>query len=93
MSEKQVPSVRRLVTYWAYGTPGGEYPSNVDRAAMITLVHDPRALAEGEAVDPDWQPDVSLAVFNPSGFFFNQDVPYTPYDKPQGGHWSWPPRV
>lgn len=54
-----VPSVGRIVHYRSYGTPGGEYPSEV-RAAIITRVH------SEECVD--------LCVFNPTGMFFNTSV-------------------
>ncbi len=34
---------------------------------------------------------VSLCVLNPTGLFFNENVPFSPEPKP--GHWSWPPRA
>lgn len=70
----QTPSVGRVVFYKAFGTPGGEYPS-VFRAAIITEVHSDTV--------------VSLAVFNPTGMFFNQKVSFGT----EGGQWSWPPFV
>lgn len=82
-----VAGVRRMVTYWAYGTPGGEYPALADRAAIITCVYpEPPDLADPEVLH------VGLCVLSPTGVFFNQLVPYTPYDEPKGGHWSWPKR-
>lgn len=36
-------------------------------------------------------PVVGLCVLNPTGQFFNRDVPYA--DEPTPGHWNWPPRV
>jgi hypothetical protein len=30
-------------------------------------------------------------VLNPTGMFFNRDVPFSAEPKP--GHWNWPPRV
>lgn len=75
---EQKPTVGRIVHYGAYGTPGGEFPSNVARAAVIT-----------EVVENSL--NVGLCVLNPSGQFFNREVPYSPDLKP--GHWSWPPRV
>lgn len=36
---------------------------------------------------------VSLAVLNPTGLFFDQNVPYADPDIPQGGTWHWPERV
>lgn len=76
MSE-QKPSVGRIVHYQAYGTPGGEYKS-VPRAAIITDV------TEGSTT-------VGLCVLNPTGQFFNRDVPYS--EEPKPGCWNWPPRV
>ena len=54
------PSITRLVYYFAYGTPGGEYPQGEERAAIITEVNE-----DGT---------VGLCVLNPSGFFFNRNV-------------------
>lgn len=82
MSE-QKPTVGRIVHYQAYGTPGGEFPS-VPRAAVITEVHD-------SGVPEPISLTVGLAVLNPTGMFFNRDVPYSAERKP--GCWSWPPRV
>lgn len=72
----QTPSTGRTVHYQSYGTPNGEYTPEA-RAAIIT------------AVGPN--NTVSLAVLNPTGMFFSQDVPFS--EKPKPGHWSWPPRV
>lgn len=58
------PSVGRIVHYVSYGTPGGEYKSEC-RAAMITEL----------TGDPDHPDQVGLAVFNPTGQFFNRAVP------------------
>jgi hypothetical protein len=73
----QIPSIGRIVHYIAYGTPGGEYlPEH--RAAIITSVG-----VNGQ---------VSLAVLNPSGMFFNECVAYD--DTAQcGGTWHWPEMV
>lgn len=81
------PSVGRIVHYVSYGTPGGEYGQEC-RAAIITEV----------GTDPDklgrTQP-VSLAVLNPTGFFFNLDVPFIDPagGRPTGGSWHWPERI
>jgi hypothetical protein len=72
------PSVGRIVHYQSYGTPGGEYLP-APRAAIITEVSGP----EG-----DW---VSLAVLNPTGVFFKENLPFA--EGPTPGHWNWPPRV
>lgn len=80
----QMPSIGRIVHYHSYGTPGGEYPPE-PWAAIVTCVSD---------LDLNALPDllrVGLAVLNPTGMFFNQDVPFS--EDPQSGHWSWPPRA
>lgn len=53
------PSVGRIVHYFSYGTPGGEYKSE-PRAAIIT-----------EIVDDE---TVGLCVLNPTGQFLNRNV-------------------
>lgn len=68
-------SVGRIVHYQSYGTPNGEHES-VARAAMVTEVK------AGNVI--------SAAVFNPTGLFFHNDLPYS--EKPKPGHWNWPPR-
>lgn len=82
MSEEkvQVPSVGRMVGYRAYGTPGGEYPEGVHRAAVITEVDEPGNPRSA----------VGLCVLNPTGQFFNR---HTPYDSGKPGCWFWPPFV
>ena len=82
---EQRPSVGRIVHYVSFGTPGGEYPS-VCRAAVVTEVGDP------EATEPELM-DVGLAVLNPEGMFFNQEVPYgeiaeTPGDPNCPNRWA-----
>lgn len=78
------PAVGRIVHYVSYGTPGGEYRS-VCRAAIITEVGG--LTEEGEQL-------VSLAVLNPTGTFFNQDVVQgVPMPAGNGGTWHWPERV
>ena len=76
----QKPSIRRMVSYTSYGSPGGEYKS-LDRAAVITEVDDPS--------NPE--SSVGLCILNPTGFFFAQKVNFSAEPKP--GCWSWPPRV
>ncbi|WP_042400167.1 hypothetical protein [Streptacidiphilus carbonis] len=90
------PSVGRIVHYVSYGTPGGEY-SKECRAAVITEVS-PESKGEGREI-------VSLAVLNPTGFFFNRgcehhEVAVEPDPMPPqpgggalnhpGGSWHWP---
>lgn len=79
------PSVGRIVHYQSYGTPGGEYLPE-PRAAIITEVR----RCDTNLGKPGC-PHVSLCVMNPTGYFFNQEVPYA--DTPTSGHWNWPPRV
>lgn len=93
------PSVGRIVHYVSYGTPGGEYGQEC-RAAIITAVR-PAALEHGRAYQDEDTVQVSLAVLNPEGAYFNQSAPYDQWDSnealpgacPQGGSWHWPERV
>ena len=77
--QKQMPSVGRQVHYIAYGTPGGEYPAGVKRALIVTQVHEPG--------NPESR--VGVAVLNPTGFFFNADIPFGT----EPGCWCWPEYV
>ena len=70
-----------IVYYWAYGTPQGEYPAGVPRAAIITEIPRTDDLAATG-------PAVGLAVLNPTGLFFNREVPFGPG---QPGHWGYLP--
>jgi len=82
-----IPTVGRLVHYQAYGTPGGEYPS-IERAAVVTAVEPHyKPIRDGSPEEAEYK--VSLCVLNPTGQFFNQDVPYSAEPKP--GHWNWMP--
>jgi hypothetical protein len=76
----QSPSVGRVVHYVAYGTPGGEFPEGVCRAAVITEVG---KLGDAEVV--------GLCVLNPTGQFFNRNMLYSKIKSP--GTWHWPERV
>ena len=80
----QIPTIGRTVHYHSYGTPGGEFLPE-PRAAIITQVHLP-----GRFHDEVGQ-SVGLAVLNPTGLFFNPEVPFS--EDPKPGHWSWPPRA
>src|SRR5712672_1833052 len=66
--------IGEIVHYVSYGTPGGEYPSAC-RAAIVTSV-----LGFGSL------PDVSLAVLNPEGMFFNPAISYRG-ERDRGGTW------
>lgn len=81
------PSVGRIVHYVAYGTPGGEFPAGICRAAIITEVDNRPALGEH---DPPGT-FVGLCVLNPTGQFFNRAVPYD--EGKAAGTWHWPERV
>lgn len=70
------PTIGRIVHYQSYGTPNGEYLPE-PRASIITEVHDNQT--------------VGLCVLNPTGQFFNREVPFA--EEPTPGHWNWPPRV
>lgn len=88
------PSVGRIVHYVSYGTPGGEY-SSVCRAAIVTEVPEKLAVGEDQMsfidnVGP--HVEVSLCVLNPTGMFFNSDIPQSEEDH-RGGTWHWPERV
>lgn len=74
------PSIGRVVHYTSYGTPGGEYGKEC-RAAIVT-----------EVVQEDDEPlSVGLAVFNPTGVFFDDFVGYD--EGKAGGTWHWPERT
>lgn len=89
------PSVSRMVHYVAYGTPGGEFPAGVCRAAVITEVYGPGNMPpSGTVLQIDEHGvcrTVGLCVLNPTGQFFNRGVPYDADKKP--GTWHWPERV
>lgn len=103
MAETQKPSVGRMVHYVAYGTPGGEFPAGVCRAATITEVYDVRLVDDRTTSPPHpthgvytfgpegWCTDVGLCVMNPTGLFFNRGIPYDEAKSP--GSWHWPERI
>lgn len=84
------PSVGRIVHYVAYGTPGGEFPAGVCRAAIITEINTV-AVAEGNEFPFGGAGRVGLCVLNPTGQYFNRGIPYDPDKAP--GTWHWPERV
>ena len=85
----QPPSVGRTVHYVAYGTPGGEFPAGVCRAAIITEIGVGVPELPTSGPDPDGR--VGLCVLNPQGLFFNRGIRYDPDKAP--GTWHWPERV
>ncbi|MFF7837553.1 hypothetical protein ACFZC6_01765 [Streptomyces ossamyceticus] len=87
------PSVGRIVHYVSYGTPGDEYTSQC-RAAVVTevpeyLVAEPMDGCPN-GTDGEWI--ASLAVLNPTGAFFNENVPQDENEH-SGGTWHWPERT
>lgn len=100
----QQPTIGRIVHYTAHGTPvradGTQAYPSVCRAAMVTAVDDgSRVLVDMEVpggeitrtVEPG-TPSVSLAVLNPTGFFFHERIEQDE-DGHVGGTWHWPERV
>ena len=75
------PSIGRIVHYVAYGTPGGEFPAGVCRAAVVTEVE---ALGVGVGV--------GVCVLNPTGQYFNRGLKQDEETKAPGT-WHWPERV
>jgi len=73
------PSVGRVVHYVAYGTPGGEFPAGICRAALITECDTATSA-------------VGLCVLNPTGQYFNRNIPQDE-EKHLPGTWHWPERV
>lgn len=86
----QRPSVGRMVHYVAYGTPGGEFPAGVCRAAIVTEIND-AMIAEGAQFPFDGAGRIGILVMNPTGLFFNRGIPYDEGKAP--GSWHWPERV
>ncbi|MFJ6559974.1 hypothetical protein ACIQMV_08835 [Streptomyces sp. NPDC091412] len=84
------PQVGEIVHYVSYGTPGGEFTSQC-RAAIVTEV--PRyLLAEPldgcpNGTDGEWV--ASLAVLNPTGAYFNQNLSRDEHTR-DGGTWHTP---
>lgn len=79
------PTVARIVHYWSHGSADGVYKPEC-RAAIVTEVSGAGAnLPDGRI----WK--ISLAVFNPEGMFFNQDI-YQDEQQERGGTWHWPER-
>jgi hypothetical protein len=76
------PSVGRIVHYVSHGSPvlpdGTQAYKSECRAAIITEVPTNDACA--------------LAVFNPTGMFFNRAL-YDGSENPAGGTWHWPEQV
>lgn len=108
----QKPSVGGIVHYVSFGTPGGEYQSRCRTAVIsevgqwvtVETREQPGDFFEGvtggrpmRTLVQHWHPDaVALAVFTPTGLFFNgagqvackhDEVGHV------GGTWHWPERI
>lgn len=85
---EQKPGIGRIVWYQAHGSPNGEHKSE-PRPAIITRV---RIDDLGGRPGPVGSfPELcDLAVFNPTGMFFNA-CRYDPNAGP--GTWRWPERT
>jgi hypothetical protein len=81
------PRVGDIVHYVSYGTPGGEYGKEC-RAAVIAAVVSDTVHGENEHGVTTAPAVVSLAVLNPTGMFFNEQVPYEGSAE-DGGTWHW----
>lgn len=79
----QTPSIGRVVHYQSLGSKDGKYKPE-PRAAHITEVLETPEDGYGRT-------RVSVAVLNPTGLFFAQDVALV--DEPTPGAVNWPPRV
>lgn len=78
------PQIGDIVHYVSHGTPiraGGDqiYPSAC-RAAVVTAVDRYQPGVDGEFIG-----HVDLAVFNPTGMFFNRGVHFHPGDPAETG--------
>ncbi|MFB7228532.1 hypothetical protein ACFCY9_12520 [Streptomyces fimicarius] len=88
------PAVGRIVHYVSHGTPvladGTQEYASQCRAAIITAVHASRG--EGTLANMNGPEEISLAVFNPTGMFFNERCRHSEGTQ-SGGTWHWPERV
>jgi hypothetical protein len=98
----QQPSVGRIVHYMARGSADDAFLPEC-RAAIITEV--PKSLVteplDGCPNGTQGKWIVGLAVLNPTGLFFDRDIPQDEPDDHdpgcddpvRGGTWHWPERV
>jgi len=101
MSE-QTPSVGRIVHYVSHGTPiredGTQAYESKCRAAIITevpkyLVKEPfDGCPNGTHDEQGAQWIASLAVLNPTGYFFAENASQDEHAH-EGGTWHWPERA
>lgn len=97
-TKAQRPTVGRIVHYVSHGTPvredGSQAFESQCRAAIVTEV--PETLPawaepfDGCANGYQGVWCVALAVLNPTGFFFTEDLRYDPSG--EAGTWHWPER-
>lgn len=82
------PEIGDTVHYTSHGSRDGTYPSTC-RAAIVTEVQ-PGDYAVASAV---LNHAVALAVLNPTGMFFNPNIPWAAYegDRTPGGTWHHGP--
>lgn len=101
------PTVGRIVHYVSYGTPGGEYGKEHRAAIITAVqtrttirelstgqlfeMKEGKAYLDTEWSEPKTEEVVSLCVLNPTGQFFNQNVPFDATGE-FGGTWHWPER-
>jgi hypothetical protein len=82
------PTVGRVVHYVSHGSPvlpdGSQMYRPECRAAIVTAVSNDSDSEQTGA-------DVSLAVLNPTGLFFQENLRHS--EQPVGGSWHWPERV
>jgi hypothetical protein len=98
MAESPRPSVGRIVHYVAYGTPKGEFPAGICRAATITEVYygpgckiPLGVVVQLATAQPGVCLSVGLCVQNPTGLFFNRGIKHDENKAP--GTWHWPERT
>jgi hypothetical protein len=85
---KRYVAVGRTVHYCSHGSPvlpdGSQHYKPECRAAIIT------ALSQ-DADSGETGPKVSLAVLNPTGLFFQENLGHS--DDHTGGSWHWPEMI
>lgn len=80
------PATGRIVHYMSRGSADGRFAPRC-RAAIITDV--PDLLSEQPNSGPDgYVPAVDITVVNPTGFFFDREIPYDPEGGPGSWHWG-----
>jgi len=87
-----IPTIGRIVHYTNLGDKDGKYPPET-QAAIITAVQLHNQFGPGMAM-PDIEENkyrVSLHIFYATGQFDMPSVSWS--EKPERGHWNWPPRA